>query len=275
MLPWVHLDTANVPGGGELRLMQRGCEFSITAGATVLMNSRMNGSEIALAELACDRLGGRKNCRILIGGYGMGFTLRAALSRLATDAQVLVAELVPAVIQWARGPMAELTAGCLDDPRVSLQEIDVGCLIASARSRFDAILLDVDNGPDGLSRSANGTLYDLQGLGAARQALRPCGLLVIWSAAPDAAFKRRLAHAGFVVDEVKARAHNGRGGRYVIWIAQKRSTATHKALRSFYSDTQPGVIGKSHWHDIGLAMERQLLPRVWQGEQRTENVKLL
>jgi spermidine synthase len=222
MLPWVHLDSASVSGGDELRLLRRGREFSIAAGATVLMNSRMSGSEIALAELACDRLSSRKNCRMLIGGYGMGFTLRAALSRLATDAQVVVAELVPAVIKWARGPMADLTAGCLDDPRVSLQEIDVGHLIASARSRFDAILLDVDNGPDGLTRRANSTLYDLQGLRAARQAIRTGGLLSIWSAAPDAAFKRRLAHAGFVVDEVTARAHKGRGGRYVIWIANKR-----------------------------------------------------
>src|SRR5881394_3768254 len=161
MLPWVHLDSASVSGGDELRLLRRGREFSIAAGATVLMNSRMSGSEIALAELACDRVGSRKNCRMLIGGYGMGFTLRAALSRLAADAQVVVAELVPEVIQWARGPMADLSGGCLADPRVSLREIDVGCLIASARSHFDAILLDVDNGPDGLSESGNDTLYDL------------------------------------------------------------------------------------------------------------------
>jgi spermidine synthase len=199
--------------------MQRGSEFSIMAGATALMNSRMSGSEIALAELACDRLRGRENCRMLIGGYGMGFTLRAALSRLSEDAEIVVAELVPAVIAWARGPMAELTAGCLGDPRVSLREVDVGELIASARSRFDAILLDVDNGPDALSRSANGRLYNLRGLRAAREALRPGGLLAIWSAAQDVEFKRRLGQAGFVVDEITARAHRGRGGRYVIWIA--------------------------------------------------------
>src|SRR5580765_2691632 len=126
MLPWIHLDTATVPGGGELKLMQRGSEFSINAGATTLMNSRERGSEIALAEVACARLGGRKNCAMLIGGYGMGFTLRAALAGLAADARVTVAELVPAVMIWARGPMAELTAGCLKDSRVTIRECDVG-----------------------------------------------------------------------------------------------------------------------------------------------------
>jgi spermidine synthase len=225
MLPWVHLDTATVPGGGELRLMQRGNEFSIMAGATTLMNSRMSGSEIALAELACDRLRGRKNCRMLIGGYGMGFTLRAALPALRADAGIVVAELVPAVIAWARGPMAELTADCLKDPRVHIREGDVGEIIASARAHFDAILLDVDNGPDGLSRDANNKLYTLQGLKTARSALRPGGLLAIWSAAPDAAFSRRLGHAGFAVEEVKARANKGRGGRYVIWIATNANRA--------------------------------------------------
>lgn len=225
MIPWVHLDTAKVPGGGELKLMRRGGEFSIMAGAIALMNSRMSGSEIVLAELACDRVGGRRHCRMLIGGYGMGFTLRAALSGLRADAQVVVSELVPAILEWARGPMAELTAFCLDDPRVSIRQGDVGEVIASARERFDAILLDVDNGPDGLSRDANNRLYTLQGLSAARGALRPGGLLVVWSAAPDAKFKQRLGNAGFAVEEIKARANKGRGGRYVIWIATNADRA--------------------------------------------------
>ncbi|HEX3946002.1 MAG TPA: hypothetical protein VHW69_18155 [Rhizomicrobium sp.] len=233
MIPWVHVDTANVPAGGELKLMQRGNEFSIMAGSITLMNSRMSGSEIALAELVCDRLRARRNCRILIGGYGMGFTLRAALSGLATSAEVVVAELVPAIIKWAHGPMAELTADCLGDPRVSVREVDVESLIASAQSRFDAILLDVDNGPDALSRSGNARLYDLRGLRAARKALRPDGLLAIWSAAPDRAFKGRLAHAGFLVDEIKARANKGRGGRYIIWIATNadRAIGRQRALQ--------------------------------------------
>ena len=189
------------------------------AGPTTLMNSRMSGSEIALAELACERLRNRKNPRVIIGGYGLGFTLRAALSGLGADAHIVVAELVPSVMAWARGPMATLTAGCLGDPRVSIRETDVGALIASERASFDAILLDVDNGPDGLSRSANDRLYNLRGLEAARRSLRPKGLLAVWSAAPNKEFAGRLSRVGFAVEEIKARANKGRGGRYIIWIA--------------------------------------------------------
>src|SRR6478609_9924610 len=134
MKPWVTLDTAAVPGGGELRLLQRDQEFSIMVGANTLMNSRMSGSETALAQLACDRLRGRQKCRVLIGGYGMGFTLRAALAGLGPDARILVAELVPAVITWARGPMARLTGGGLQDPRVSIREGDVRDVIAAERA---------------------------------------------------------------------------------------------------------------------------------------------
>jgi spermidine synthase len=199
--------------------MRRGDEFSIMAGAATLMNSRMSSSETALAELACDRLRGRRNCRMLIGGYGMGFTLRAALAGLGADAKILVAELVPAVMTWARGPMAELTAGGLSDSRVSIREADVAGVIASARASYDAILLDVDNGPDGFSRSANNRLYDLRGLGAARKALRPKGLLAVWSAAPSKAFASDLRQAGFAVEEIKVRANKGHGGRHVIWAA--------------------------------------------------------
>jgi spermidine synthase len=220
MIPWIQLDTTNVPGGdGTLTLMQRGDEFSIRAGAIVLMSSRMSSSEVALAELACGRLNGRKNCHMLIGGYGMGFTLRAALAGLGADARVVVAELVPAVIGWARGPMAKLTGDCLSDPRVSIRTADVGDLIASARASFDAILLDVDNGPESVSRKANDRLYDFRGLEAARRALRPGGLLAIWSAAPNAAFAGRLGRAGFAVNELKVRANKGRGVRHIIWAA--------------------------------------------------------
>ena len=225
MIPWVHLDTAKVPGGGKdaLRLMQRGGEFAIFAGATPLMNSRMSSSEVILAEIACARLRGRRKCRMLIGGYGMGFTLRAALAGLGPDARVTVAELVPAVLAWARGPMAELTANGLADPRVSVHEGDVGERIAAARGGFDAILLDVDNGPDGLSRAANDRLYDGRGLDAARRALAPGGLLAVWSAAPNAGFVARLGRAGFAVEEIKARANKGRGVRHVIWVATNPS----------------------------------------------------
>ena len=220
MIPWIHLDTAAVPGGGgALKLMQRGKEFSIMVGSTPLMNSRMSSSEVALAELACDRLRGRHNARVLIGGYGMGFTLRATLAGLGGDAQITVAELVPAVLRWARGAMAELTANSLVDPRVDIREADVGVLIASAQASFDAILLDVDNGPDGLSRSENDRLYNLRGLHAARRALRPNGLLAVWSAAPNKEFLARLGRAGFTVEEIKARANKGRGVRHIIWAA--------------------------------------------------------
>ena len=235
MIPWIHLDTAAVPGGGgELKLMQRGTEFAIMAGATPLMNSRMSSSEIVLAEVACERLRGRRNVRVLIGGYGMGFTLRAALAGLGSDAQVIVAELVPAVLTWARGPMADLTAGCLSDRRVTVHEADVGSVIESGRGSFDAILLDVDNGPDGLSRAENDRLYDFRGLKAARQALRPGGMLAVWSAAPSKAFVNRLEQAGFAVEEVKARANKGRGVRHIIWVAT-RPADTGKPKRSGFA----------------------------------------
>ena len=219
MIPWVHLGTATVPGGGDLRLMQRGQEFAIFAGPTPLMNSRMSSSEVMLAEIACARLKGRRKARMLIGGYGMGFTLRAALAGLDGDARVVVAELVPQVIAWARGPMAALTAGCLDDSRVTIHDGDVGQAIANGRGGYDAILLDVDNGPDGLSRAANDSLYTAQGLKEARRALRSGGLLAVWSAAPNKAFTQRLQQAGFKVEEVQARANKGKGMRHVIWVA--------------------------------------------------------
>jgi spermidine synthase len=223
MIPWVHIDTGTIPnGGGTLRLMRRGHEFSIQLGQNELMNSRLSGSEEALAQLACEQLGGAPAPRILIGGLGMGFTLRAALKALPETARVDVAELVPAVADWARGPLAEVFGGILDDPRVRLLQTDVAAPIAAARAAYDAILLDVDNGPDGLTHPGNDRLYDHAGLGRARAALRPCGVLAVWSAHPDAAFTRRLRDAGFVVEEVPARANGRRGGaRHRIWLATR------------------------------------------------------
>ncbi len=222
MVPRILIDTATVPDGGELRLFRRGAEYSIMLGANELMNSRLSGSEEALATLACDRLAGTARPHVLIGGLGMGFTLRAALAGLGAEAVVTVAELVPAVIAWARKPMAEIFAGCLDDPRVRIAAEDVASLIWSADGVYDAILLDVDNGPDGLSRASNGRLYSANGLAAARRALRPGGILAIWSAAPDRAFTRRLGEAGFAVEEVVARGRaGGRGARHMIWLAAK------------------------------------------------------
>lgn len=215
------IGTAEVPGGDELRLYRRGDDFIIAIDRNELMSSRMSGSEEALATMTCDRLRSPKAASLLIGGYGMGFTLRAALATLGADAKIVVAELVPGIIEWARGPMAELAAGCLDDPRVELVLGDVSKAIRTATRRYDAILLDVDNGPDGLTREANEGLYSPAGLAAAKAALRPGGILAIWSAAPDARFNRRLTAAGFQVEEVGVRARsNGKGPRHVIWFAR-------------------------------------------------------
>jgi spermidine synthase len=215
------LDTAQVPGGDELRLYRRGDDFIIAIDRNELMSSRMSGSEEALATMTCERLRSPQAASLLIGGYGMGFTLRAALGVLGPDAKIAVAELVPGIIEWARGPMAELAAGCLDDPRVELVLGDVSKAIGAATRRYDAILLDVDNGPDGLTREANGGLYSAAGLATAKAALRPGGILAIWSAAPDARFTRRLSAAGFQVEEVGVRARsNGKGPRHVIWFAR-------------------------------------------------------
>ena len=185
-----------------------------------LMSTRMSGSEEALGVRTCARLAARSAPRVLIGGYGMGFTLRAMLAELGQDARITVAELVPDIIAWARGPMAALTAGCLDDPRVAVTIEDVGAAIARGSGAYDAIVLDVDNGPDGLTRPGNDGLYSARGLAKARAALAAGGVLAIWSAAPDAAFARRLGEAGFAVDEVRVAARqNGKGPKHVIWFA--------------------------------------------------------
>ena len=220
MTPRELLGTADVPGGQTLRLFRRGDDYMIVLERNELMSTRMNGSEEALGTLTCDRLAALAAPRLLIGGYGMGFTLRAVLGAVPATARVTVAELVPGIIDWARGPMASLTAGCLDDPRVRLRIADVAAVMAEAR--WDAILLDVDNGPDGLTRAANDGLYTDRGLAAARAALAPDGVLAVWSAAPDPAFARRLGRAGFAVDEVKVRARaNGKGPTHVIWFARR------------------------------------------------------
>jgi spermidine synthase len=218
MLPWLTIDTAKIPGGGELRLKQRGHEFSIMLGSNELMNSRVSGSERALASLSCERISGHAKPHVLIGGLGMGFTLRGALEVLPQDATIIVAELVPAVIAWARGPMAKIFYGSLDDPRVTLVAGDVRQSINAANAAFDAILLDVDNGPDGLTATSNDALYEAAGLGAAKVALKPRGVLAIWSAHPDAAFGRRLKSAGFAVEEKRTRAHGGGGAKHTIWL---------------------------------------------------------
>ena len=220
MIPRELLGTAQVPGGEELRLYRHGADFMIVLDRNELMSTRMRGSEEALATMSCERIAGRAKPHLLIGGYGMGFTLRAALAVLPPDATVTVAELVPEILDWARGPMRELAANCLDDPRVRVVEADVVDVIRSSAGDFDAILLDVDNGPDGLVRHANNQLYSERGLRAAMAALRARGVLAIWSAAKDDVFARRLKSAGFAVDEVAVRARsNGKGAKHIIWFA--------------------------------------------------------
>ncbi len=215
------IDTADIPGGGELRLMRHGDDFAIMFGRDQLMGSWVSGSEEALADLVCERLGQRGG-RLLIGGLGMGFTLAAALKASPADASIIVAELVPKVVEWAGGPLAHIFRDSLDDPRVSLAICDVHDMIVGPAERFDGILLDVDNGPDGLINLANDRLYCNWGLRAAYAALRPGGILAVWSAYPDDAFFERLENAGFEVEEIKMRAHGGRKGpRHTIWLASK------------------------------------------------------
>ena len=162
--------------------MQRGAEFSIFAGSTELMSSRLSGSEQALATMTCARMADRPAPHVLIGGLGMGFTLRTALAALGPQARVTVAELVPEVVAWARGPLAHIHGDSLSDPRLKIFEGDVGALIGAAPSRYDAILLDVDNGPEGLMLKSNDDLYDAYGLRQAqKRAGRPGGVLAVWS----------------------------------------------------------------------------------------------
>ncbi len=231
MIPWRELGRATVPGEtAPLVLSQREDEFVIRIGRHALMSSRAHGTEEMLAELACERVAGRADARVLVGGLGMGFTLAAALRQVGPGARVAVAELVPALIEWNRGPLAHLAGRPLDDPRVFVHEADVGDAIRERQREFDAILLDVDNGPNALTRSSNEWLYSLAGLRAAHEALRERGVLAIWSVAPEREFTRRLGEAGFDVEEHVARARRTKGGQHTLWIAtrgrQHRSSAT-------------------------------------------------
>jgi len=223
MTPWILLDSAQLPGNdGELRLYQRNNEFSIAVtGHGELMNSRTHGSEDALAENTCSRLVNHNTPRLLIGGLGMGFTLAAALQHLGEQAQVIVAELVPAVITWNKGVLGEHAGHPLRDTRVTVNEQDVARMITGAEQSYDAILLDVDNGPEGLTRRENDWLYSLDGLTEAYTALRPGGVLAVWSAGPDKNFLQRLRKTGFEVDEIRVRAHGSKGARHTIWFARR------------------------------------------------------
>jgi len=233
MKPWVVLERAIIPGGGELTLSQRARDFAIRVGRDELMNSMSHGSEDALARLAFAKLGARPQRQVLIGGLGMGFTLAAALRDAGDDDQLTVAELMPAVVEWNRGPLAHLAGDPLADPRVRVHIGDVAELLRAKPNTYDLILLDVDNGPSALTTDANHWLYGSAGLAAAFAALRPGGVLAIWSAGHDQAFTKRLRATGFHVDLAEARAHGNRGARFVIWLAVRltRPSPPHRAHR--------------------------------------------
>jgi spermidine synthase len=221
MKPWILLGSATIPGGGEMQLFQHVRDFAIRIGRDELMSSRTHGSEEALARLAAARLPGRVGLRVLVGGLGMGFTAAAALREVDATGRVTVAELVPGVVAWNRGPLAHLAGDPLADPRVEVHLGDVADLLRARRSAYDLILLDVDNGPHGLTTGANHALYGASGLARAFQAVRPGGVFAVWSAGPDDAFTRRLHQAGFRAEAVRVPAHGARGRRHVIWLATR------------------------------------------------------
>lgn len=222
MIPWETLDSADSPGSEELRLCRRGEDFAIRIGNLELMTSRTHGSEEALAKYACDPVSNRPGVRVLVGGLGMGYTLAAALEALSGDARVEVAELLPAVVEWNRTHLAHLAGRPLDDPRVTVKEQDLAVLLKQARGQYDAVMNDVDNGPDGLLLAANHWLYSPAGLRTTYHALKPGGCLTIWSVGPDVTFTRRLRLAGFEAREVRLKDRGGtRGRRHTIWVARR------------------------------------------------------
>lgn len=221
MKPTRLLDRAATPDGTPLTLHEHDGTLSIRVGGVELMSARQHHSEERMAELACADLGDRKRAAVLIGGLGLGFTLRETLRHLAADATVVVAELVPAVIAWNRNPAYGLAADVIDDPRVEIVGRDVADVLAESRGRFDGIMLDVDNGASGLTAAANDGLYGMTGLGAARAALKQGGRLAVWSAGPDHRFVARLEEAGFAVEVVKARTHPTGGSWNTIFVGTR------------------------------------------------------
>jgi spermidine synthase len=217
--PWELLGETRTPDGRLMALTRRGGEWVIHADGKSLMSSRMHGSEEALASFGCRGLAGSEEPTVLVGGLGMGFTLRATLDVLPADASVVVAELVPAIAEWNRGALGGLAHHPLEDPRVRLELADVGDVLRASTGAFDAVLLDVDNGPSAFTTEGNAGLYDDRGLAAAFAALRPEGTLAVWSAREDRKFEQRLRHAGFRVEAQRVRARGKRGGpRHVIFL---------------------------------------------------------
>ena len=221
MVPWKKLDTAREPSGGELVLWNRGHEFAIRIDGQDLMGSGAYHSEEVLAQRGCEGLERVRGARVLVGGLGMGFTLKAALDSLADDAEVDVAELVPAVVNWNRGPIAHLAGRPLDDPRVRVLEGDVGKILADTRAFYDAILLDVDNGPEALTSASNRGLYGPGGIARSARALRRGGVLAVWSVNDDRGFTERLERAGFRTRTERVSARPSGGKRHTLWLAER------------------------------------------------------
>jgi spermidine synthase len=215
------LGQATAPDGGVIKLIRRGGDYLIMAGDAVLMSSRLHGSEEALAGLGCQRASTLQRPCVLVGGLGMGFTVRAALDRLPADATVVVSELVPAVVEWNRGPLGALAGNPLSDSRVRIDQRDVAETIALGVGEFDAILLDVDNGPEDLTTEGNAAIYTSAGIAAVREALKTRGILTIWAAKNDTKFQRQLRNAGFKVHVQIARDRANRGGRHTVFVAYK------------------------------------------------------
>ena len=222
MRHWILLDEAPIPGtDNALALYQGKDDFFIKLkGGQELMNSRKHGSEDALGALPCERLKHPDSARVLIGGLGMGFTLAAALAAVGPGAEVTVAELIAEVVEWNRGPLGERSGRPLDDPRTRVYIGDVAKLLRRSRQHFDVIALDVDNGPEGLTRDSNDWLYSLAGIAVAQQALRPGGILAYWSAGSDRDFSDALRCCGLEVEEVTVRAQGNKGARHTLWLAQ-------------------------------------------------------
>jgi len=230
MKPWINVATAPGPDGQPLTLQQRDGVYAIRAGGHVLMSSAQHGSEEAMAITALKALPGPA-ARVLIGGLGLGFTLRATLDRLAPEAAVVVAEISQAVVDWCR-QLASLSGGAPLDPRVTVRVEDIGALLAANTEPYDAVLLDVDNGPSALSRRGNQQLYGSSGLRAFRQALKPGGVLVVWSAGPDPRFAQKLGDAGFEARTVAVPARAGSGARHTLFVARVTSPRRPSSSRT-------------------------------------------
>ncbi|MFT6283750.1 MAG: spermidine synthase [Arenicella sp.] len=224
MIPWTHLDTVHIPNdGGELKLSQRGDEFSIKLSGKrgELMNSRVFNSEKVLSQLGCAHIKPHHDAHILVGGLGMGYTLAAALKAVNADSLVTVAELVPEVVKWNEGPLGNCAGNPLQDSRTKTHIGDVKELLTTRQPTFDAILLDVDNGPKGLTHSDNNWIYSEDGLKDIYDTLNPNGMLAIWSAGPDYLFSIRLKKIGFRVDTRDVQARPGKGSKHTIFLAKK------------------------------------------------------